>query len=107
MRGTQRRHINSTAQKVGDASTAEPIIEEPLARTPAPIADVQTEFPQNVSQRVLDVILAGLQQAAITLGGTPPKLEWEESRRLIIDQPLKTKSVGMLPQPEFEKQTKS
>ncbi|WP_413741385.1 HipA domain-containing protein [Sodalis sp. RH15] len=40
MHGIQRRHFNSTAQKVGYASTAEPIIEEVLARTPAAIAEV-------------------------------------------------------------------
>ena len=59
-------------QKVGYASTAEPIIEETLARTPAAIAEVQAELPQDFSPRVLDAILGGLEQAARTLGGMPP-----------------------------------
>lgn len=72
MQGVQRRHFNSTAQKVGYASTAEPIIEELLARTPAAIAEVQAELPQDFSPRVRDAILGGLEQAAGTLGGMPP-----------------------------------
>ena len=72
MHGIQRRHFNSTAQKVGYASTAEPIIEEILARTPAAITEVQAELPQDFSPRVRDAILGGLEQATQTLGGTPP-----------------------------------
>ncbi|MFA5521729.1 MAG: type II toxin-antitoxin system HipA family toxin [Castellaniella sp.] len=68
MQGIQRRHFNSTAQKVGYASTVEPIIEEILARTPAAIAEVQADLPQGFSPRVLDAILGGLEQAAGTLG---------------------------------------
>ncbi|MFA7608210.1 MAG: HipA domain-containing protein, partial [Rhodocyclaceae bacterium] len=71
MHGIQRRHFNSTAQKVGYASTAEPIIEELLARTPAAIAEVQTELPQDFSPRVRDTILGGLEQAARTLVSVP------------------------------------
>ncbi|MFT4047975.1 MAG: hypothetical protein QM661_14970 [Solimonas sp.] len=48
MHSIQRRHFNSTAQKVGYASSAEPIIEELLARTPAVIAEVQAEFPRRL-----------------------------------------------------------
>lgn len=68
MHGIQRRHFNSTAQKVGYASTAESIIEELLARTPTAIAEVQAELPQDFSPRVADAILGGLEQAAKTLG---------------------------------------
>lgn len=71
MHGIQRRHFNSTAQKVGYVATAEPIIEELLARIPAAIAEVQAELPQDFSLRVLDAILGGLEQAARTLGGMP------------------------------------
>jgi serine/threonine-protein kinase HipA len=71
MQGIQRRHFNSTAQKVGYASTAEPIIEEILARTPIAIADIQAELPENFSPHVLDAILGGLEQAARTLGEMP------------------------------------
>ena len=72
MHGIQRRHFNSTAQKVGYASSAEPIIEELLARTPAAIAEVQAELPQDFSPRVRDAILDGLEQSAGTLGGMLP-----------------------------------
>lgn len=47
MHGIQRRHFDSTAQKVAYASSAEPIVEELLARTPAAIAEVQAEMPQD------------------------------------------------------------
>lgn len=69
MQGIQRRHFNSTAHKLGYALTAEPIIEEVLARTPAVIAEVQAELPQDFSPHVADAILGGLEQAARALGG--------------------------------------
>ena len=64
--------FDSTAQKVGYASTAEPLIEELLARTPAAIADVHAELPQDFAPRVRDAILGGLEQAARALGGMAP-----------------------------------
>lgn len=72
MHGIQRRHFNSTAQKVGYAPTAEPIIEELLARTPAVIAEMQADLPQDFSPRVADSILGGLEQAAKALEGMAP-----------------------------------
>lgn len=72
MHAIQRRHFNSTAQKVGYASTAESIIEELLARTPWALAEVQAELPRDFSPLVRDAILGGLEQAARTLGGMPP-----------------------------------
>lgn len=72
MHGIQRRHFNSTAQKVGYASAAESIIEEILARTPAAIAEAQAELPPDFSSRVADAVLGGLEQAARTLGGMAP-----------------------------------
>lgn len=72
MHGIQRRHFNSTAQKVGCASTVEPIIEELLAHTPVAIAEVQAELPKDFSPRVRDAILGGFEQAARILGGIPP-----------------------------------
>ncbi|ETF04040.1 toxin HipA [Advenella kashmirensis W13003] len=68
MHEIQRRHFNSTAHKVGFALTAEPIINEILARTPAVINEVQADLPQDFSQQVADSILTGLQQAAAALG---------------------------------------
>ena len=72
MHGIQRRHFNSTARKVGYGSTAEPIIEELLARTPAAIAEVQADLPKDFSPRVAESILGGLEQAAATLGAMAP-----------------------------------
>jgi serine/threonine-protein kinase HipA len=67
MHTIQRRHFDSTAQKVGYAPTAEPIIEEILARTPAAIAQVQAELPEDFSPRVAETILGGLERAAAAL----------------------------------------
>lgn len=72
IQGIQRRHFNSTVQKVGYTSTAEPVIEEILARTPAAIAEVQADLPHDFSPPVRDAILGGLEQAARTLGGMAP-----------------------------------
>ncbi|MDR2014976.1 MAG: type II toxin-antitoxin system HipA family toxin [Azoarcus sp.] len=72
IRDIQRRHFNSTAQKVGYGPTAEPIIEELLARTPAVIAEVQADLPQDFSPRVADSILGGLEQAAKALERMAP-----------------------------------
>lgn len=72
MQSIQRRHFNSAARTVGYAPTAEPIIEEILARTPAAIAEVQSELPHGFSPRVLDDILGWLEKAAETLGGMAP-----------------------------------
>ncbi|MEL4890726.1 type II toxin-antitoxin system HipA family toxin [Xanthomonas protegens] len=71
MHSIQRRHFSSTAQKVGYAPSAEPIIEEILARTPAAIAEVRADLPQDISPRVVDAILGGLEQAALVLEGMP------------------------------------
>ena len=64
MHAIQRRHFNSTARKVGYALSAEPLIAQILARTPAAIAAVQAELPADFSPRVADTILGGLEQAA-------------------------------------------
>jgi serine/threonine-protein kinase HipA len=69
MHAIQRRHFNSTAQKVGYGPTAETIIEELLARTPTVIAEVQADLPQDFSSRVADSILGGLGEAAKALEG--------------------------------------
>ena len=71
MQRIHRRHFNSTAKTVGYGSTAEPIIEDILARTPAAIAEVQADLPQDISPFVVDSILGGLEQAAKNLGEMP------------------------------------
>ncbi|HEY0183303.1 MAG TPA: hypothetical protein VGC09_10900, partial [Rhodopila sp.] len=60
------------AQRVGYAPAAEPVIEEILARTPAAIAEVRADLPQDFSPRVADAILGGLEQAAAALEGMAP-----------------------------------
>ena len=67
MHSIQRRHFNSTAQKVGYAATAEPVLQEMIARTPAAIAQVQSQIPSGFSQEVADRIFAGLTSAAAAL----------------------------------------
>ena len=66
----QRRHFDSTAQKVGYGLSAEPVIEDILARTPAAIAAVQAELPPGFSARVADTVLGGLAQTAAVLETT-------------------------------------
>lgn len=70
MFGIQRRHFDSTAQKVGYGLSAEPVIEDILARTPAAIAAVQAALPPGFSARVADTVLGGLAQAAAVLETT-------------------------------------
>jgi len=70
MFGIQRRHFDSTAQKVGYGLSAEPVIDDILARTPAAIAAVQATLPPGFSARVEDTVLGGLAQAAAALETT-------------------------------------
>ncbi len=72
MHTIQRRHFNSTAQKVGYGENAEPLLQELVARTPEVVAQVQAELPQGFSQRVADKVLGGLLKAARALEDTPP-----------------------------------
>lgn len=70
----QRRHFNSTARRFGYGETAEPLIQELIARTPAVIDQVQRELPTGFSQEVADKVLGGLQKAAHALEGMPASL---------------------------------
>ena len=81
MHTIQRRHFDSTAQKVGYAPTAEPIIEAILARTPVAIAEVQAELPRDFSPRVAEAILGGLERAAASLAATVPREPRATQRR--------------------------
>ena len=72
MHTVQRRHFNSTARQVGYGPTAEPLIEDILARTPAAIAAVQAELPPDFSPHVAQSILGGLGQAAAALAAMAP-----------------------------------
>lgn len=71
MHSVQRRHFNTTAQKVAYGISAEPIIEEILARTGAVIAEVRESLPAGFSQYVADSILGGVEQAAQALRQMP------------------------------------
>jgi serine/threonine-protein kinase HipA len=63
----QRRHINSTARKVGYVETAEPLMREIIERTPAVVEQVRGELPEGFSNVVADKVLGGLLAAARAL----------------------------------------
>jgi serine/threonine-protein kinase HipA len=67
MHDIQRRHFNSTGKKVGYGESAEPLLEELIARTPAVVAQVQADLPKGFSQEVADKVLGGLLNAARAL----------------------------------------
>jgi serine/threonine-protein kinase HipA len=63
----RRRHFNSTASKVGYGASAEPLLRELMARTPAVVEKVQAELPPGFSQEVADKVLHGLLAASRAL----------------------------------------
>jgi len=67
----QRRHFNDMAAQCGLGETAEPLIQEILAATPAVIASVQKNLPKGFPQQVLDSILKGLMKSAKQLEAMP------------------------------------
>ena len=67
----QRRHFNDLAARCGLGETAEPLIKDILAATPAVVAAVQKNLPRGFPQRVLDAILKGLSQSARQLEAMP------------------------------------
>ena len=67
----QRRHFNSTARRFGYGETAEPLLEDLIARTPTVIDQVQRELPPGFSEAVADAILGGLRRAARALEEMP------------------------------------
>lgn len=67
----QRRHFNSTAKRFGYGESAEPLIQELIARTPAVIDQVQRTLPPGFSQKVADKVFEGLQRAARRLEDMP------------------------------------
>ena len=71
LKDIQRRHFNEMGARCGLGETAEPLIEEILAATPAVVASAQKNLPRNFPQRVLDAILKGLSQSARRLGAMP------------------------------------
>jgi serine/threonine-protein kinase HipA len=71
MHNIQRRHFNTTAQKVAYGTSAEAVIEDILARTIAAVAEVRESLPAGFSQYVADSILGGVEQAAQALQQMP------------------------------------
>ena len=67
----RRRHFNDLAARCGLGETAEPLIKDILAATPAVIASVQENLPKGFPQRLLDAILKGLSQSARQLEAMP------------------------------------
>jgi serine/threonine-protein kinase HipA len=63
----QRRHFSSTALAVGYADTAEPLVSELIARTPAVIDEVSGDLPAGFSEAVAAAVFEGLQAAADAL----------------------------------------
>lgn len=71
-RDIQRRHFNSTAKKVGYGDTAEPLLQEFIARTPDVVEKVRSELPDGFSAAVADKVLDGVLAAARALEAMPP-----------------------------------
>lgn len=71
-RSITRRHFNSTAKKVGYGESAEALLREFIARTPAVVDKVRSELPPGFSQKVADKILDGLLDAASALERMTP-----------------------------------
>lgn len=62
-----RRHFNSTAKKVGYGDSAEPLLQDFIARTPAVVDKVRADLPAGFSEKVADKILGGILDAARAL----------------------------------------
>ena len=71
LKDIQRRHFNYMAAQCGLGETAEPLIKDILAATPAVIASVQKDLPKGFPRHVLDGILQGLMKSAEQLGAMP------------------------------------
>jgi serine/threonine-protein kinase HipA len=71
LKDIQRRHFNDMATQCGLGETAEPLIKDILAATPAVIASVQRNMPKGFPQHVLDAILKGLSKSAKQLEAMP------------------------------------
>ncbi len=71
LKDIQRRQFNTMAVQSGVGETAEPLIKDILAATPAVIASVQQDLPKGFPQHVLDAILHGLKKSAEQLEAMP------------------------------------
>jgi serine/threonine-protein kinase HipA len=66
-RDIMRRHFNSTAKKVGYGDSAESLLQDIIARTPAVVDRVRADLPAGFSDEVADKVLSGLLDAARVL----------------------------------------
>jgi serine/threonine-protein kinase HipA len=71
LKDIHRRHFNAMASLIGLGRSAEPLITDILAATPAVIASAQKDLPKGFPQRVLDAILTGLSKSAKQLEAMP------------------------------------
>ena len=71
LKDIQRRHFNEMATQCGLGETAEPLIKDVVAATPAVIASVQENLPRGFPQHLLDAILKGLSKSAKQLEAMP------------------------------------
>jgi len=71
LKDIQRRHFNEMATQCGLGETAEPLIKDIVAATPAVIASVQKNLPRGFPRHVLDAILKGLSKSAKQLEAMP------------------------------------
>jgi serine/threonine-protein kinase HipA len=71
LKDIQRRHFNDMAAQCGLGETAEPLIKDILAATPAVIASVQENLPKGFPEHVFDAILRGLSKSAKQLEAMP------------------------------------
>ena len=67
----QRSHFNETARRYGYGPSAEPLLQDLVARTPAAIEIVQKELPTGFSPMVADKVFGGLLTAVRVLEGMP------------------------------------
>lgn len=71
LRDVQRRHFSAMAAQCGLGESAEPLIKDILAATPAVVAAVREGLPNGFPQRLLDSILKGLSRSARQLEAMP------------------------------------
>lgn len=74
----RRRHFNDTAARIG-IRTAEPLIEEILAKTPQVVADIEREMPNAIPAQMADAILGGLRSSAKALQEMPTRAAGADS----------------------------
>jgi serine/threonine-protein kinase HipA len=72
IRDITRRQWNIVAKRNGLAGGGEEMITDLIERTPAVIAAVQAQLPQDFPAGVADSVFAGLQSAANKLAAQPP-----------------------------------